>query len=46
MRTGRLIVVSVIDNLLKGLAGAAVQCLNLMNGWEETTGLDMPGIWP
>jgi N-acetyl-gamma-glutamyl-phosphate reductase len=37
--TNRLIVVSVIDNLTKGAAGQAVQCLNLVCGYEETTGL-------
>ena len=35
----RLVVVTAIDNLLKGAAGAAVQALNLMLGLEETTGL-------
>jgi N-acetyl-gamma-glutamyl-phosphate reductase len=43
---GRLHVVTAIDNLLKGGAGQAVQCLNLMLGFEETTGLDWPGTWP
>lgn len=43
---GVLIVTSVIDNLIKGLSGAAVQCLNLMQGWPETTALDRPGLWP
>jgi N-acetyl-gamma-glutamyl-phosphate reductase len=38
-RTNRLIVVSVIDNLTKGAAGQAVQCLNLVCGYDETTGL-------
>ena len=38
-RTNRLIVVSVIDNLTKGAAGQAVQCLNLVCGYEETAGL-------
>lgn len=38
-RTNRLVVVSVIDNLTKGAAGQAVQCLNLVCGYEETTGL-------
>ncbi len=35
-----VIVVSAIDNLLKGASGQALQNLNLMNGWDETTGLD------
>jgi N-acetyl-gamma-glutamyl-phosphate reductase len=38
-RTGRGVVVSVIDNLVKGAAGQAVQNMNLMLGWEETEGL-------
>jgi N-acetyl-gamma-glutamyl-phosphate reductase len=38
-RTGNLVVTSVIDNLLKGAGGQAVQCLNLMMGWDETEGL-------
>ena len=36
----RLILVSAIDNLVKGAAGQAVQNMNLMLGWEETLGLD------
>ena len=38
-RMNRLVVVSVIDNLTKGAAGQAVQCLNLVCGYDETTGL-------
>jgi N-acetyl-gamma-glutamyl-phosphate reductase len=38
-RTNRLVIVSVIDNLTKGAAGQAVQCLNLVCGYEETAGL-------
>lgn len=38
-RTGRLIVMSAIDNLVKGASGQAVQCLNILKDWEETTGL-------
>ena len=38
-RTDRIIVLSAIDNLIKGQAGQAVQCLNLMMGWDETLGL-------
>jgi len=42
-RTNRLTVISVIDNLVKGAAGQAIQNVNLMNGWEEQTGLtDIP----
>jgi len=45
-RTGRVVVVSVIDNLFKGQAAQAVQCLNLMLGWPETLGLPRLGYYP
>ncbi|MGB9661836.1 MAG: N-acetyl-gamma-glutamyl-phosphate reductase [Moorellaceae bacterium] len=45
-RTGRVIVASAIDNLTKGASGQAIQNLNLMFGWPETTGLDYPGLCP
>ncbi|MDU0331695.1 N-acetyl-gamma-glutamyl-phosphate reductase [Paenibacillus sp. 3LSP] len=45
-RTGRLTIVSVIDNLVKGAAGQAIQNLNLMMGWEETTGLKFTPVYP
>lgn len=45
-RTGRVIVMSAIDNLMKGQAGQAVQCLNLMMGWEETLGLPQLSFYP
>ncbi|MEK6777442.1 MAG: N-acetyl-gamma-glutamyl-phosphate reductase [bacterium] len=45
-RTGRVIVVSVIDNLVKGASGQAVQNMNLMMGIKETTGLDLPPLTP
>jgi len=45
-RTGKLLVISVIDNLVKGQAGNAVQCANLMLGFEETTGLNVPAFYP
>jgi N-acetyl-gamma-glutamyl-phosphate reductase len=38
-RTGRLIVMSAEDNIVKGTSGQAVQCFNIMNGFEESTGL-------
>jgi len=38
-RTGRLMVMSAEDNLVKGASGQAVQCFNLMCGFEETAGL-------
>ena len=45
-RTGRVIVLSAIDNLVKGQAGQAVQCLNLMMGWSESLGLPKLGFYP
>ena len=45
-RTGRIIIVSVIDNLVKGAAGQAIQNLNIMMGIHESTGLDMVPIYP
>jgi N-acetyl-gamma-glutamyl-phosphate reductase len=45
-RTRKLIVISVIDNLLKGQAGNALQNMNIMMGLEETTGLMHPGNFP
>ncbi len=44
--SGRVVVISALDNLMKGAAGTAVQCLNLMHGWPETTALDFPGLHP
>ncbi|WHY78767.1 N-acetyl-gamma-glutamyl-phosphate reductase [Neobacillus sp. WH10] len=42
-RTNRLTIISVIDNLVKGAAGQAIQNVNIMNGWDERTGLtDIP----
>jgi N-acetyl-gamma-glutamyl-phosphate/LysW-gamma-L-alpha-aminoadipyl-6-phosphate reductase len=42
----RLIVISAIDNLMKGAAGSAVQSMNVMYGWAETLGLEFPGLHP
>jgi len=42
----RVIVVAAIDNLVKGTAGAAVQCLNLVCGFPETQGLSLDGFAP
>jgi N-acetyl-gamma-glutamyl-phosphate reductase len=44
--SGRIIVVSALDNLGKGAAGQAVQCANLMFGLPETTGLSVFGVAP
>ncbi|WP_066384319.1 N-acetyl-gamma-glutamyl-phosphate reductase [Anabaena sp. CA = ATCC 33047] len=45
-RTRRVIVISAIDNLIKGQAGQAIQCFNLMMGWDETLGLPKVGFYP
>lgn len=45
-RTGRVVVVSAIDNLVKGAAGQAVQNMNIMLGLPEKTGLDFAPIFP
>ena len=45
-RTGRLVVMSAMDNLTKGAAGQAVQCMNLVLGFDEQTGLDDLGYHP
>lgn len=43
---GRAIVIAVIDNLVKGSAGQAIQNLNLVMGWEETLGLAHVPLFP
>jgi len=45
-RTGRVVAIAAIDNLMKGAAGSAVQCMNLMFGLAETAGLTFPGLHP
>lgn len=45
-RTGWVVVLSAIDNLVKGAAGQAVQCANLALGLDETAGLPMAGLYP
>ena len=42
----RLYAVAALDNLVKGAAGNAVQCLNIRMGWSERLGLDFPGLHP
>jgi N-acetyl-gamma-glutamyl-phosphate reductase len=44
--SGRVIVISAVDNLGKGAAGQAVQCANLMLGLPETAGLSIYGVAP
>ena len=46
LRTGQLIVMSAIDNLIKGQAGQGVQCLNLLAGLEANTGLPQLPFYP
>jgi len=44
--SNRLVVISAIDNLMKGAAGQAVQAFNLMYGFDENTALQFPGLHP
>ena len=44
--TNRLVLIAAIDNLVKGTAGQAVQAMNLMYGFPETTSLEFPGLHP
>lgn len=46
MRTGKLILISAIDNLVKGASGQAIQNMNLMAGLPETTGLNQAPLYP
>jgi N-acetyl-gamma-glutamyl-phosphate/LysW-gamma-L-alpha-aminoadipyl-6-phosphate reductase len=43
---GHIISICAIDNLMKGASGSAVQCMNLMLGFEETLGLEFMGLHP
>ncbi len=45
-RTGRIIIISAIDNLVKGASGQAVQNMNLICGFPETMGLDGLALFP
>jgi N-acetyl-gamma-glutamyl-phosphate reductase len=45
-RTGRVLAIAALDNLVKGAAGQMVQCANLMLGLDETAGLTTVGVWP
>ena len=44
--SGRVVSLAAIDNLMKGAAGSAVQAMNIMCGFEETAGLEFPGLHP
>ena len=41
-----IVSICAIDNLMKGASGSAVQCMNLMMGWDETMGLEFMGLHP
>ena len=41
-----LVVMAAIDNLMKGAAGNGIQAMNVMCGFDETTGLEFPGLHP
>jgi N-acetyl-gamma-glutamyl-phosphate reductase len=45
-RTGRVVVVTAIDNLVKGASGQAIQNMNLMMGFDETAGIRSAGLFP
>lgn len=45
-QTGRVVIISAIDNLVKGASGSCVQAMNLMCGFPETTALEFPGLHP
>ena len=42
----RIVVISALDNLVKGAAGNAIQCMNIMCGFPEPTGIEFPGLFP
>ena len=44
--TNRVVVISAIDNLMKGAAGQALQDFNIMYGFKENTGLEFIGLYP
>jgi len=46
LQTGKVVVTSALDNLGKGAAGAMVQCMNLMRGYDEDAGLRTLGLFP
>jgi N-acetyl-gamma-glutamyl-phosphate reductase len=45
-RTGRVLAIAALDNLVKGAAGQMIQCANLMLGLDESAGLPRCGVWP
>ncbi len=45
-RANRIVAMAAIDNLVKGAAGQAIQCMNLSMGFDEADGLAAPAMWP
>jgi N-acetyl-gamma-glutamyl-phosphate reductase len=45
-RTGWVVAICALDNLVKGASGQALQCANAVMGWPETTGLPLAGLAP
>jgi N-acetyl-gamma-glutamyl-phosphate/LysW-gamma-L-alpha-aminoadipyl-6-phosphate reductase len=45
-QSSRTVLISAIDNLMKGSAGQAVQAMNLRFGFDETQGLEFTGLFP
>jgi N-acetyl-gamma-glutamyl-phosphate reductase len=45
-RAERVLALAAIDNLVKGASGQAVQCMNIMCGWDETAGLGAAPVFP
>jgi N-acetyl-gamma-glutamyl-phosphate reductase len=45
-RTGRVLAIAALDNLVKGAAGQMIQCANLMCGLDEAAGLPTVGVYP
>jgi N-acetyl-gamma-glutamyl-phosphate reductase len=45
-RANKIVAMGAIDNLVKGASGQAIQCMNLMLGWDEGLGLRAPAVWP
>jgi N-acetyl-gamma-glutamyl-phosphate reductase len=43
---GRLIAISAIDNLMRGASGQAIQNMNIMCGFPEKMGLEVPNLYP
>ncbi len=45
-RNGMLVAAGVLDNLVKGAAGQAIENMNLMLGLDQSAGLDLPAVFP